>query len=218
MNRHPSLELKLSCSDELGAGNVYDGKSQHGVNENSRFGENQDVYSEIWFSALNSCSRGTERCRQRHHEEDEDVKGRRKLRLSREQSCFLEESFREHSTLNPYATDSETLIEAHKNRSSARIKLKQTELDYEHLKQCCEHLTDENRKLYKEMDGLRTLLRLPPRQDLQLHFQAMASSRAPHLETNNLVAAMIAIHAQTSGGIAVGGLRLLFMLKNSKLG
>ncbi|KAL0784039.1 hypothetical protein YC2023_034120 [Brassica napus] len=39
----------------------------------------------------------------------------------------------------------------------ARTKLKQTEVDCEYLKKCCESLTDENRRLQKEVKELRAL-------------------------------------------------------------
>ncbi|EYU31909.1 hypothetical protein MIMGU_mgv1a0106322mg, partial [Erythranthe guttata] len=36
-------------------------------------------------------------------------------------------------------------------------KLKQTEVDCEYLRRCCENLTDENRRLQKEVTELRAL-------------------------------------------------------------
>nr|pir homeotic protein HAT22 - Arabidopsis thaliana (fragments) [Arabidopsis thaliana] len=39
----------------------------------------------------------------------------------------------------------------------ARTKLKQTEVDCEFLKKCCETLTDENRRLQKELQDLKAL-------------------------------------------------------------
>uniref|UniRef100_A0A166AWK1 Homeobox domain-containing protein n=1 Tax=Daucus carota subsp. sativus TaxID=79200 RepID=A0A166AWK1_DAUCS len=39
----------------------------------------------------------------------------------------------------------------------ARTKLKQTEVDCEYLKKCCETLTDENRRLQKEVQELKAL-------------------------------------------------------------
>lgn len=43
-----------------------------------------------------------ERASSRASDEDENgLNGRKKLRLSKEQSAYLEESFKEHSTLNP---------------------------------------------------------------------------------------------------------------------
>lgn len=38
-----------------------------------------------------------------------------------------------------------------------RTKLKQTEVDCEYLKRCCEALTEENRRLNKELQELRAL-------------------------------------------------------------
>lgn len=38
-----------------------------------------------------------------------------------------------------------------------RTKLKQTEIDCEYLKRCCETLTEENRRLQKELQELRAL-------------------------------------------------------------
>lgn len=38
-----------------------------------------------------------------------------------------------------------------------RTKLKQTEVDCEFLKRCCETLTDENRRLQKEVNELRAM-------------------------------------------------------------
>ena len=43
----------------------------------------------------------TERASSRASDDDENGSTRKKLRLSKEQSAFLEESFKEHSTLNP---------------------------------------------------------------------------------------------------------------------
>ena len=38
---------------------------------------------------------------------------------------------------------------------ACRTKLKQTEVDCEYLKRCCEALTEENRRLHKELAELR---------------------------------------------------------------
>lgn len=42
-----------------------------------------------------------------------------------------------------------------------RTKLKQTEVDCEFLKRCCQTLTEENRKLHKEVQELRALKSSP---------------------------------------------------------
>ncbi|KAA3462106.1 homeobox-leucine zipper protein HAT3-like [Gossypium australe] len=97
-----------------------------------------------------SCSRASD---------DEDGGGsagggdasRKKLRLSKEQSMVLEETFKEHSTLNPDYKRSSNIEKLFKT------KLKQTEVDCEYLKRCCENLTEENRRLHKEVQELRAL-------------------------------------------------------------
>ncbi|KAF8673835.1 hypothetical protein HU200_048594 [Digitaria exilis] len=83
-------------------------------------------------------------------EDDDDGSTRKKLRLTKEQSALLEDRFKEHSTLNP---------------------LKQTEVDCEFLKRCCESLTEENRRLQRELQELRALKLAPP---------AMATAAPPH--------------------------------------
>ncbi|KAI4333199.1 hypothetical protein L6164_018037 [Bauhinia variegata] len=99
---------------------------------------------------------------------DEDDNGgstRKKLRLSKEQSAFLEESFKEHNTLNPKQKLAlakqlnlrPRQVEVWFQNRRARTKLKQTEVDCEYLKRCCETLTEENRKLHKELQELRAL-------------------------------------------------------------
>lgn len=49
-----------------------------------------------------------------------------------------------------------------------RTKLKQTEVDCEFLKRCCENLTEENRRLQKEVQELRAL-KLSPQFYLQMN-------------------------------------------------
>ncbi|KAK8488106.1 hypothetical protein V6N13_122793 [Hibiscus sabdariffa] len=90
---------------------------------------------------------------------------RKKLRLSKEQSLLLEETFKEHSTLNPkqkLALAKELnlrprQVEVWFQNRRARTKLKQTEVDCEYLKRCCENLTEENRRLQREVQDLRAL-------------------------------------------------------------
>ena len=43
-----------------------------------------------------------------------------------------------------------------------RTKLKQTEVDCEFLKRCCETLTEENRRLQREVEELRAMRVAPP--------------------------------------------------------
>ncbi|CAN1748346.1 Homeobox-leucine zipper protein HAT4 [Linum perenne] len=115
-------------------------------------------------------------------EEDGDT-SRKKLRLSKDQSAVLEDSFKEHHTLNPKQKSAlakqlglrprqvEVWFQNRRARSaflsSGRTKLKQTEVDCEFLKRCCENLTEENRRLQKEVQELRAL-KLSPQFYMQM--------------------------------------------------
>ncbi|CAK9322420.1 unnamed protein product [Citrullus colocynthis] len=100
-------------------------------------------------------------------EEEEEMKlgCRKKLRLSRQQSAFLEESFKQHHTLYPkqkleVARRLNLLprqVEVWFQNRRARTKLKQTEVECEYLKKCCATLTQQNTKLQKELQDLRAL-------------------------------------------------------------
>lgn len=115
-----------------------------------------------------ACSRGAS------DEEDGDA-SRKKLRLSKDQSAILEESFKEHNTLNPkqkLALAKRLNLRARQvevwfQNRRARTKLKQTEVDCEFLRRCCENLTDENRRLQKEVQELRAL-KLSPQFYMQM--------------------------------------------------
>ncbi|CAO2831843.1 unnamed protein product [Amaranthus hypochondriacus] len=101
----------------------------------------------------------------RGSDDEENGSTRKKLRLSKQQSAFLEESFKEHHTLNPKQKLAlakqlnlrPRQVEVWFQNRRARTKLKQTEVDCEYLKRCCETLTDENRRLQKELQELRAL-------------------------------------------------------------
>ncbi|EOA27512.1 hypothetical protein CARUB_v10023652mg [Capsella rubella] len=109
-----------------------------------------------------SCSRGG-------GSDDEDCGNgdgsRKKLRLSKEQALVLEETFKVHSTLNPkqklvlakQLNLRARQVEVWFQNRRARTKLKQTEVDCEYLKRCCDNLTEENRRLQKEVSELRAL-------------------------------------------------------------
>ncbi|KAK9068233.1 hypothetical protein SSX86_012344 [Deinandra increscens subsp. villosa] len=102
--------------------------------------------------------------------EEEDDGGdasaaRKKLRLSKDQAAVLEETFKEHNTLNPKQKLAlakqldlrPRQVEVWFQNRRARTKLKQTEVDCEYLKRCCDTLTEENRRLQKEVNELRAL-------------------------------------------------------------
>ncbi|XP_042406975.1 homeobox-leucine zipper protein HAT4-like [Zingiber officinale] len=98
-------------------------------------------------------------------EEDGGDGSRKKLRLSKDQSAVLEESFKEHNTLNPKQKMAlakqlnlrPRQVEVWFQNRRARTKLKQTEVDCEFMRRCCEKLTEENRRLQKEVQELRAL-------------------------------------------------------------
>lgn len=120
--------------------------------------------------------------------EDEDgTNARKKLRLTKEQSALLEESFKQHSTLNPKQKQAlarqlnlrPRQVEVWFQNRRARTKLKQTEMDCEFLKKCCETLTDENRRLQKELQDLKSLKMAQP---FYMHMPAATLTMCPSCE------------------------------------
>ncbi|KAJ8499274.1 hypothetical protein OPV22_009826 [Ensete ventricosum] len=117
-----------------------------------------------------------ERVSSRGSDEEENSSGRKKLRLTREQSALLEDRFKEHTTLNPkqkqaLAKDLKLRprqVEVWFQNRRARTKLKQTEVDCEFLKKCYEVLTNENQRLHKELQELKALKFAPPLLHMQL--------------------------------------------------
>ncbi|VAH77855.1 unnamed protein product [Triticum turgidum subsp. durum] len=149
-------------------------------------------------------------------EEDEEERGAggphrpKKLRLSKEQSRLLEESFRLNHTLSPvsntrlppncsifdyicvpfmgnrdkgYSPAHYSLLVALEKQKEAlaiklklrprqvevwfqnrraRTKLKHTEMECEYLKRCFGSLTEENRRLQREVEELRAMRMAPP--------------------------------------------------------
>ncbi|KAL6650229.1 hypothetical protein ACP70R_009154 [Stipagrostis hirtigluma subsp. patula] len=90
---------------------------------------------------------------------------RKKLRLTKAQSAFLEHSFNEHGTLTLIQKSDianrlnirPRQVEIWFQNRRARTKLKQTLDDYKNLKTCCEMLTQENRRLEREVAELRAV-------------------------------------------------------------
>ncbi|KAG9132116.1 hypothetical protein Leryth_027222 [Lithospermum erythrorhizon] len=102
-------------------------------------------------------------------DDDGGEAARKKLRLSKEQAAILEETFKDHHTLNPKQKLAlakqlklrPRQVEVWFQNRRARTKLKQTEVDCEYLRRCCETLTEENRRLQKEVNELRALKHSP---------------------------------------------------------
>ncbi|XP_039000197.1 homeobox-leucine zipper protein HOX11-like [Hibiscus syriacus] len=141
----------------------------------------------------------TERGSSRASDDDENGSTRKKLRLTKEQSAFLEESFKEHNTLNPKQKLAlakqlnlrPRQVEVWFQNRRARTKLKQTEVDCEHLKRWCETLTEENRRLQKELQELRALKTSQP---FYMHVPATTLTMCPSCErvaTNSTAAAAV---------------------------
>ncbi|THU64797.1 hypothetical protein C4D60_Mb01t30240 [Musa balbisiana] len=117
-----------------------------------------------------------ERVSCRGSDEEENSSGRKKLRLTREQSALLEDRFKEHTTLNPKQKQAlakdlnlrPRQVEVWFQNRRARTKLKQTEVDCEFLKKCYEALTNENQRLQKELQELKALKFAQPLLHMQL--------------------------------------------------
>ncbi|KAL5974072.1 Homeobox-leucine zipper protein hat22 [Asimina triloba] len=135
------------------------------------------VQFHILFPPCSVASAGDDGSSSKNMQEDEGESAlrtgqgaRKKLRLTKEQSSLLEESFKEHSTLTP--AQKQELAERLKLRQRqvevwfqnrrARTKLKRTEVDCALLKKCCESLSDENRRLKKELQELKSIKLGPP--------------------------------------------------------
>ncbi|KAH1087987.1 hypothetical protein AAZX31_07G201100 [Glycine max] len=104
-------------------------------------------------------------------DEEESSNGeppRKKLRLTKEQSRLLEESFRQNHTLNPKESLAMQLklrprqVEVWFQNRRARSKLKQTEMECEYLKRWFGSLTEQNRRLQREVEELRAIKVGPP--------------------------------------------------------
>ncbi|PAN12691.1 hypothetical protein PAHAL_2G284500 [Panicum hallii] len=156
---------------------------------------------------------GGDRAGSRASDEDEGGSARKKLRLSKEQSAFLEESFKEHATLNPKQKLAlakqlnlrPRQVEVWFQNRRARTKLKQTEVDCEYLKRCCETLTEENRRLQKELAELRALKTVHP---FYMHLPATTLSMCPSCErvaSNSAPAAAAPAQAASSHPSPAGG-------------
>ncbi|KAI3909109.1 hypothetical protein MKW92_044230 [Papaver armeniacum] len=122
-------------------------------------------------------------------DEDDEGSARKKLRLTKEQSSLLEDNFKEHSTLNPKQKQAlakqlnlrPRQVEVWFQNRRARTKLKQTEVDCEFLKKCCETLTEENRKLHKELQELKAL-KLSQPQSMYMQLPAATLTICPSCE------------------------------------
>ncbi|KAL6008247.1 hypothetical protein ACLOJK_033753 [Asimina triloba] len=196
------LDLKLSCSIDMADGYEARCSSDQMAHTHGHLDVNQlpnvdDLDNETGPSSSDSrhtlagrrdCEADVERASSRCSDEDEGGSTRKKLRLSKEQSCYLEESFKEHPTLNPKQKLAlakqlnlrPRQVEVWFQNRRARTKLKQTEVDCEYLKRCCESLTEENRRLHKELQDLKALK--SSHSPFQLHVPATTLTMCPSCE------------------------------------
>ncbi|XP_044490829.1 homeobox-leucine zipper protein HOX3-like [Mangifera indica] len=109
-------------------------------------------------------------CMEDEEESSNGCPPRKKLRLSKEQSRLLEESFRLNHTLNPKQKVALAMelklrprqVEVWFQNRRARSKLKQTEMECEYLKRWFTSLTEQNRRLHREVEELRAMKVAPP--------------------------------------------------------
>ncbi|XP_021721643.1 homeobox-leucine zipper protein HOX11-like [Chenopodium quinoa] len=162
-NRRPAVEttaeeVEEQSSPNSGTSSFMEFSLYTSNNNNKRGNENNNNNNNYGQEMIGATtSKGSD--------DEENGSTRKKLRLSKEQSAFLEESFKEHHTLNPKQKLAlakqlnlrPRQVEVWFQNRRARTKLKQTEVDCEYLKRCCETLTEENRRLQKELQELRAL-------------------------------------------------------------
>ncbi|PWA82150.1 Homeobox, conserved site-containing protein [Artemisia annua] len=115
---------------------------------------------------------------------------RKKLRLTQEQSFVLEESFKQHNTLNPKQKQSLAThlnlrprqVEVWFQNRRARTKLKQSEVNCALLKKCCETLTSDNMRLKKEIQQLKATTTTNVPSQFYMQFPADTHNMCPSCE------------------------------------
>ncbi|KAM3203759.1 homeobox-leucine zipper protein ATHB-17 [Capsicum annuum] len=128
--------------------------SSGNINEEESMEEDQDQEEEEESSNNNN-----------NNNNNNGVPPRKKLRLTKQQSFLLEESFRQNHTLNPKEKEALAMqlklrtrqVEVWFQNRRARSKLKQTEMECEYLKRWFGSLTEQNRRLKKEVEELRAM-------------------------------------------------------------
>lgn len=201
LEQKPSLKYdQLLPSLTLGLGRVQE-------TDQDPFKLIQQAASNSIISAISSLSNSTSSKRERDGggEEVEKVSSkaisdidqdefeggsRKKLRLTKEQSFVLEETFKQHSTLNP--KQKQTLakslnlrprqVEVWFQNRRARTKLKQNEVDCALLKKCCEALTSDNRRLKKEIQELKAVKTTAVPPQFYMQFPTATQTMCPSCE------------------------------------
>ncbi|XP_024993617.1 homeobox-leucine zipper protein HAT22-like isoform X1 [Cynara cardunculus var. scolymus] len=171
-HHHPSLTLALS-GDSCGGSSF----------SNASVKREREVASEESERVNTS---GTDQ-----EDEDGSVSGRKKLRLTKAQSGLLEEAFKLHTNLNPQKQKQELAkdlklkprqVEVWFQNRRARTKLKQTEVECDYLKKCCDTLKDENRRLRQEVEELKAEKVSTTSQTVYMQLPAATLSMCPSYE------------------------------------
>ncbi|KAG2309656.1 hypothetical protein Bca52824_029404 [Brassica carinata] len=167
VNRTPSAAAVINLEEEYVAGVSSPNSTVSTVSGNKRdlAAAREDGGGDANEAERASCSHGGGSGGSDEEEGGNCDGTRKKLRLSKEQALVLEEIFKQHSTLNPKQKLAlakqlnlrTRQVEVWFQNRRARTKLKQTEVDCEYLKRCCDTLTVENRRLQKEVSELRAL-------------------------------------------------------------
>lgn len=197
-NNHLSFDPTLTLT--LSSDHDHDHDHDHGVNKHKHGDHHlgglyrQDSVSgggSSFSVASVSVKREREVSATSVEEDDDDgvLNGRKKLRLTKAQSALLEQAFKHHSTLNPKQKQElarelklrPRQVEVWFQNRRARTKLKQTEVDCEYLKKCCETLKEENTRLHKELQELKAL-KIAPTKPLYMQLPAATLTMCPSCE------------------------------------
>jgi len=102
VNRAPSLSAAgAAAEDDAGAAGAAAAAAAASSSPNNSAGSFPTDFSAHGQTGPGPSGGGGDRAGSRASDEDDGGSARKKLRLSKEQSAFLEESFKEHATLNP---------------------------------------------------------------------------------------------------------------------
>ncbi|GLJ27376.1 hypothetical protein SUGI_0537320 [Cryptomeria japonica] len=195
MGEEEGYDSGLALGLSIGVGRYYDG----GLSSPSPMGRDNSMKREREDGVTEEELGGS----RVSDEEEESSSTRKKLKLTKEQSALLEESFKQNSTLNPKQKQvlSNQLnlrprqVEVWFQNRRARTKLKQTEVDCEFLKRCYESLSEENRRLQKELAEMRAL-KLATASPLYMQAPAPTLSICPSCERRMITADKIGTFPQ----------------------
>lgn len=172
-----SLTLGVgSAADNIDEKNIHQVATNTTKTESNEFIYNLHQRASNSTSVMSSFSNSSNSIKRERNDEAEkisfvdvddvnDNSSRKKLRLTKEQSAVLEDTFKDHSTLNPKQKQElasklnlrTRQVEVWFQNRRARTKLKQTEVECEALKQCYETLTEEKKRLEEELKELKSM-------------------------------------------------------------